>query len=82
MATLKPTQRAELLVRQAAASFALGQMDQCCSYVQQAAIAAWELSSDLRYQQVYNVYRLLLGKWPREKAVKDLVVLFIRQERR
>jgi len=57
-------------------------MDQCCSFVQQAAGAAWNLGSDLRYQEAQNVYKLLLGKWPREKAVKDLAALFIRQERR
>jgi hypothetical protein len=82
MATLRATKRAELLIRQAETSFALGKMDQCCHYVEQAVVAAWELDSDLRYNQAYNVYQLLLNKWPREKEVKDLAVLFLRQGRR
>ena len=79
--TLRTTQRAELLVRQAETSFAFGKMDQCCSYVEQAVGAAWELDSDLRYNQAYNVYQLLLNRWPREKGVQDLAVWFSHQGR-
>jgi hypothetical protein len=78
---LRTTHRVELLVRQAETAFALGRMDQCCSYVQQAVIAALELGSDLRYQQAYDVYHLMVEKWPREKDVKELAELFPRQER-
>lgn len=56
-------------------------MKQCCSYVEQAVIAAWELGSDLRYQEAYKVYVLLLKKWPREKDVQDLGVLFPHEKR-
>lgn len=79
--TVRATQRAELLVRRAETAFAFGEMDQCCHYVQQAVRTAWELGSDLRHQEAYNVYKLLLNKWRYEKTVKDLAVLFPRLER-
>jgi hypothetical protein len=76
--TLRTTKRIELFVRQAETSFALGKMKQSCSYVEQAVIAALKLGSDLRYNEAYNVYNLLLEKWPREKQVKELAALFAR----
>lgn len=76
--TLRTTHRVQLFIRQAEASFALGKMDQCSSYVEQAVIAALELGSDLRYQEAYNVYHLMQKRWPREKDVKDLAELFAR----
>jgi transcriptional regulator with XRE-family HTH domain len=73
--------RVELLIRQAEASFALGKLDQCRSYVEQAAIAALDLGSDLRYQEAYAVFNLMRKKWPRERDVKELAEFFPRQER-
>jgi hypothetical protein len=74
--TLRATSRVQLLVRQAETSFALGKLDQCRSYVEQAVIAALDLGSDLRYQEAYNVYHLMWKKWPRERDVKELAELF------
>jgi transcriptional regulator with XRE-family HTH domain len=79
--TLRTTQRVELLVRQAEASFALGKLDQCRSYVEKAVIAALDLGSDLRYQEAYDVFNLMRKKWPRERDVKELAEFFPRQER-
>lgn len=76
--TLRTTHRVELLVRQAETSFALGKMNQCCSYVEQAVIAALKLGSELRYSEAYNVYNLMVEKWPRERQVKELMDLFIK----
>ena len=76
--TLRTTKRVELLVRQAETSFALGKMKQCCSFVEQAVIAALKLGSELRYGEAYNVYNLVLEKWPRERQVKELVEFFHR----
>jgi hypothetical protein len=77
---LRATHQVQLLVRQAETSFALGTLDQCRSYVEQAVIAALDLGSDLRYQEADNVYNLMQKKWPRERDVKELAELFPRQE--
>jgi transcriptional regulator with XRE-family HTH domain len=73
---LRTTHRVELLVRQAETTFALGKLDQCRSYVEQAVIAALELGSDLRYYEAYKVYVLMRKKWPREQDVKELTEFF------
>ncbi len=66
----------QLLTRQAETSFALGEMDQSCSYVALASTSALQLGSDLRYKEAHNVYQQMLLKWPHERQVKELAAHF------
>ncbi len=76
LGTLRTAHIAELLTRQAETSLALGEMDQCCSYVALATTSALELGSDLRHKEAHSVYQQMLLKWPQERQVKELAVHF------
>ncbi len=69
--TLNP-KRVELSSRQAAVSFALGDLEQTCSYFEVAAVSARELGSDLRYNEVCETYEQMQIAWPHESRVKAL----------
>ncbi len=64
--------RVELLNRQTAVSFALGDMDQTCSYFELAAVSARELGSDLRYNEVCEIYEQMQIMWPHESRMNAL----------
>jgi hypothetical protein len=72
--TLVP-KRVELLNRQTAASLALGDMEQTCSYFEVAVGSAKKLGSDLRYSEVCETYEQMQITWPREPRVKTLAEL-------
>ncbi len=64
--------RMELLIRQATLSFALGNLKECCAFLEQAATSAIALGSDLRFNEAYELYLLLREKWSNEPSVKAL----------
>jgi transcriptional regulator with XRE-family HTH domain len=68
--------RVELQCRQAEALFKLGEMDQCCAYVELAGTSALKLGSDLRYNEASETYQQMQLKWPHERKVKALSDLF------
>lgn len=73
--TLVP-RRAELLCRQASASFHLGDLEQACTYAERAGTVARQLGSDLRFGEASETYQEMLLKWPQERKVKSLEELF------
>lgn len=68
--------RAELLCRQASASFHLGDLEQACTYVEHAGTAALQLGSDLRYSEACETYQQMQLKWPHEPKIKSLEAIF------
>jgi transcriptional regulator with XRE-family HTH domain len=78
--TLKPTPnkrtRAEFLKYRAYTSLLLGNMTQCCIYLEAAAKAALEISSDLVFGEVYAIYEHVLAIWGQEPRVRLLAKLF------
>ncbi len=73
--TLVPD-RIELTVRQAMASYKLGDRDQSCNYVETAVRFSLMAGNQLRYDEAYDIYEKLLQKWGRENRVKELSSLF------
>src|SRR5260370_1489028 len=67
--------RVELSSRQAAVSFALGDLEQTCSYFEVAALSAKQLGSDLRYNEVCETYEQMQVAWSHESRVKALAEL-------
>jgi transcriptional regulator with XRE-family HTH domain/tetratricopeptide (TPR) repeat protein len=78
--TLKPPPnertRAEFLKYRAYTSLLLGNMTQCCIYLEAAARAAQEISSDLVFGEVYAIYEHVLAIWGQEPRVRLLARLF------
>jgi hypothetical protein len=78
--TLKPPPneraRAEFLKYRAYTSLLLGNMTQCCIYLQAAAKAAQGISSDLVFGEVYTIYEHMLAIWGQEPRVRLLAKLF------
>ena len=78
--TLKPAPskrtRAEFLKYRAYTSLLLGKMTQCCIYMEAAAKAAQEISSDLVFGEVYAIYEHMLAIWGQEQRVRLLAKLF------
>jgi hypothetical protein len=66
----------ELLSRQALTSVALNDLEQSCTYVELALLAALKLGSDLRYNEVCEIYVQMQSKWKNETPVKRLAELF------
>jgi len=64
--------RMELLIRQATLSFALGNLIECCTFLEQATTAAMALGSDLRFNEACELYLLLQEKWSNEQSVRAL----------
>ena len=73
--TLVPD-RIELTVRQAMASYKLGDRDQSCNYVETAVRFSLMAGNQLRYDEAYDIYEKLLQKWGKENKVKELSSLF------
>lgn len=78
--TLKPAPnkrtRAEFLKYRAYTSLLLGNMTQCCIYLEAAVRAAQEISSDLVFGEVYAIYEHMLAIWGQESRVRLLAKLF------
>lgn len=68
--------RAEFLKQKAYTSLILGNMVQSCIYLEAAAKAAQEISSDLALSDVYALYEHMLANWGQETRVKSLARLF------
>ncbi len=68
--------RAEFLKHKTYTAFVLGNMIQSCVYLEAAAKAAQEISSDLVCSEVYTLYEHLLSLWGRESRVRELAYLF------
>jgi tetratricopeptide (TPR) repeat protein/transcriptional regulator with XRE-family HTH domain len=68
--------RAEFLKYRAYTSLVLGNMTQCCIYLEAAARAAQEISSDLTFGEVYAIYEHMLAVWGQEQRVRSLAKLF------
>jgi len=68
--------RAEFLKYRAYTSLLLGNMTQCCIYLEAAAKAALEISSDLVFGEVYAIYEHVLAIWGQEPRVRLLAKLF------
>ena len=73
--TLVPD-RIELTVRQAMASYKLGDRDMSCDYVETAVRFSLMAGNQLRYDEAYDIYEKLLQKWHKENRVKELSSLF------
>ncbi len=69
--------RINLTVRQADASFALGDLEQSCTYVARAATTARAAGNQLRLDETYRTYQLMQAKWGQEPRVQELRELFI-----
>jgi transcriptional regulator with XRE-family HTH domain len=68
--------RLELTVNQAAATCALGELEQTCQYLGIAVPMARELGSHLRIDTAYEIYERMVDKWGDERPVKELEELF------
>lgn len=68
--------RLELTVRQAAASFALGELEQTCHCLRIAIPMARDLGSYLRVDESYEIYERMLEIWGEEPRVRELDELF------
>ncbi len=70
--------RAEFLKQRAYTSLMLGNMIQCCIYLEAAAKAAQTIHSDLLFGDVYALYEHMLAIWGQEPRVRGLARLFQR----
>src|SRR5579875_651911 len=68
--------RLELIVRQAAAACALGELEQTCEYLKTAVTMGRDLGSQLRVDESYELYESMLGRWGGEPMVRELEELF------
>lgn len=68
--------RLELTVRQAAASCALGELEEASRCLRAALPMARELGSYLRVDEAYEVYERMLDTWGEESRVRELDELF------
>ena len=68
--------RLELLVHQAMVSCSQGELEQTGKLIEVAMPMATSLGSQLRADQIYEVYERMLGKWENEPTVKELEELF------
>jgi tetratricopeptide (TPR) repeat protein len=68
--------RAEFLKYRAYTSLVLGNMIQCCIYLEAAVRAAQAIHSDLVFSEVYALYEHMLAIWGQEPRVKALATLF------
>jgi tetratricopeptide (TPR) repeat protein len=68
--------RLELTVNQASTACSLGELEQACTLITSAVPMAQKLSSQLRVDQAYEVYELMLTKWGDEPEVRDLGEVF------
>lgn len=68
--------RLELTVRQAAAGYALGELEETCRCLRAAIPMARELGSYLRIDEAYEVYERMLDSWGEEPRVRELDELF------
>ena len=68
--------RVELLVRQAGASFALGDMEQSCVYTRRALSSASAAGNQLRRDEVCQIYERMQTKWGQQPEVQDLAEIF------
>jgi tetratricopeptide (TPR) repeat protein/DNA-binding XRE family transcriptional regulator len=73
--TLVPD-RIELTIRQAMASYNLGERDQSCHYVEAAVRSSLMVGNQLRYDEAYAIYEKVLQRWSKEGKVKELSALF------
>jgi tetratricopeptide (TPR) repeat protein/DNA-binding Xre family transcriptional regulator len=73
--TLVPD-RIELTIRQATASYKLGERDQSCHYVEAAVRSSLITGNQLRYNEAYDIYEKLRQRWNKENKVKELSALF------
>ncbi|GCF06819.1 helix-turn-helix domain-containing protein [Dictyobacter arantiisoli] len=70
--------RAEFLKYRAYTSLILGNMIQCCIYLEAAAKVAQTINSDLVLSEIYTLYEDMLAIWGQEPRVKALALLFQR----
>jgi tetratricopeptide (TPR) repeat protein/DNA-binding XRE family transcriptional regulator len=68
--------RLELTVRQAAATCALGELEEACRCLRAAVPMARELGSYLRVDEAYEVYERMLDTWGEEPHVREMDELF------
>jgi transcriptional regulator with XRE-family HTH domain/tetratricopeptide (TPR) repeat protein len=68
--------RADFLKYRAYTSLLLGNMTQCCIYLEAATRAALEIASDLVFGEVYAIYEHMLAVWGQEPRVRLLAKLF------
>ncbi len=68
--------RLELLVHQTMLARDQGELEQTASLIQTALPIARALGSQLRADQLYEIYESILGKWGGEPSVKELGELF------
>jgi transcriptional regulator with XRE-family HTH domain/tetratricopeptide (TPR) repeat protein len=68
--------RVELTVRQAKTASVMNDRDLACSYVKAAVTLALAANNQLRFDEVYTVYRDMQLKWGKDQQVKELADLF------
>jgi tetratricopeptide (TPR) repeat protein len=69
--------RVELLNARAEAFTAVGKMDQACTYLEAALLAAIEIGSKRRIQESFTVFQKMRAKWSSEQRVQRLSDLFM-----
>lgn len=79
---LKPTPpervRAEFLRLKTYTSLMLGNMIQCCIYLEAAVRSAQEINSEMAFCEAYALYEHMLVNWGQEPRVRSLAWLFQR----
>ncbi|HEY1349230.1 MAG TPA: helix-turn-helix domain-containing protein [Ktedonobacteraceae bacterium] len=68
--------RLEITVRQAAASCALGELEQTCHCLRTAVPMARDLGSYLRVDESYEVYERMLNTWGDDPRVQEMEGIF------
>jgi tetratricopeptide (TPR) repeat protein len=74
--TLVPN-RVELVVRQAAASSGLDDIEQSCFYVEAALRASIEAGNELRRNEVSTIYEAMCDRWKHEPRINALIETFL-----
>jgi Predicted transcriptional regulators len=70
--------RVDFLRYRAYTSLVLGNMIQCCVYLEAATKAAQAIDSDLAQAEIYVLYQHVLASWGQEPRVQALAALFQR----
>ena len=70
--------RIEFLNHQAATFIELRDLEQCCTYLEAAVKASFELGSERRFSESFRVFKRMPPTWYNEPSVKMLRDLFMR----
>ncbi len=74
--TVPSPKRVDLSMRQVMTSIAMNELEHSCALLETSVISASALGSQLRINEAYEIYELMLDKWGNEARVKALRELF------